>query len=186
MDPRGVLWVRGKVLSRRRGGGEEGPVVVFPVGLFPLTNWEGDMLMVVGDGRRCCRGGGCWSWCGGGRNGVWMNSSAPAPELGMVGKDHRSFADPAGLGRYVICSMIFLARSCPIDYPRSICFFLLTTELYPTLPLPPCSREFPGKYKPFLPAEAFELFVSFFTVYLLVSPERLVQSQVPGPPIHYS
>ena len=24
--------------------GEEGLVVVFPVGLFPLTNWEGDML----------------------------------------------------------------------------------------------------------------------------------------------
>ena len=50
VDPRGVLWVRGKVLSRRRGGGEEGPVVVFPVGLFPF-----DVL-----GRRYTDGGGGW------------------------------------------------------------------------------------------------------------------------------
>ena len=159
--------------------GEEGLVVVFPVGLSPLTNWEGDMLMVVGDGRRCCRGGGCRSWCGGERNGVWMNRSALAPELGMVGKDPR--CGPRRLG--TICNLFHDFSCLLLPYrPSSLHLFLLATELYPSLPLPPCSREFPGNYKPFLPAEAFELFASFFTVYLLVSPERLIQSQVPGLP----
>ena len=47
VDPRGFLWARGQVLSRRRGGGGGGACRCVSGRSFPLANWEGGWWRMV-------------------------------------------------------------------------------------------------------------------------------------------